>query len=169
MGKPYPCSARSVARGAAVFCLSTIIISSSGCGGFSGAIAGAAFEGTLLGAGLGSPSEGGDWPFEASPSNLELACGEEKIVVKVSPDIALLTISDDLVELERDHTAPKQFRYFRMTRPPREEVDELIVTEKSVDEFRTDWFTLHSDELAELKYGDKATSCVIETQQPVSY
>ena len=168
MGKPYPGSARLITRGAVAFCLSTIIISSSGCGGFSGAIAGAAFEGALLGAGLNASPEAGNWPFESSPSSLELECDEEKIVIKVSPDNALLTISGDFVELERDHTTPKQFRYFRMTRRPREEED-FIVTEKSVDEFRTDWFALHSDKLAEIKYGDKATSCIIETQQPVSY
>jgi hypothetical protein len=73
-------------------------------------------------------------------------------------------ISGDVVELERDYTKPQQFS---MTRLPREQ-DDLVVAEKSVDEFRTDWFVLHSNELAELKYGDKTTSCIVESQQPAS-
>ena len=168
MGNSYHRSARLIARGILASCLSTIVIPSSGCGGFSGAIAGAAVEGALLGTALSPPPEGGNWPFESSPRSLDLGCGAEKFVIKVSPDDALLTISGDFVEFERDYTAPELFRYFRMTRLPREEND-FIVTENSLDEFRTDWFTLQSDELTELKYGDKTTSCIIESQRPASY
>lgn len=167
MGSPYPRPIGLIARGAVVSCLSTIMISSGGCGGFSGAIAGAAFEGGLLGAGVAASPEEGNWPFDASPRNLGLECGAEEILIKISPDKAVFTVSGDFVELERDHTKPEQFRYFRMTRLPRED-DDFIVTEKSVDEFRTDWFALRSDKLAELKYGDKTTSCTIASQQPAS-
>ena len=167
MGNPYPRSAGLFARGAVASCLSTIVISSIGCGGFSGAIAGAAFEGALLGAGLNAASEGGNWPFEASPRSLELECGAEEFMITVSPDNAILTISEDIVELGRDYTTPKQFRYFRMTRLPQE--DDFAVTEKSAEEFSTDWFALHSDELAELTYGDKTTSCIIKSERPASY
>lgn len=168
MGNPYARPDRLIARGAVASCLSMIVILSNGCGGLLGAVAGSAVEGALLGVAISPPSEGVNWPFEDSPRSLELECGAEKIVLEVSPDNVLLTISDDVVELERDYTTPEQFSYFRMTRLPREEHD-FIVTENSLEEFRTDWFTLHSDELAELTYGDTTTSCIIKSQRPASY
>lgn len=167
MGNPYPRPARPIVRVAMAICMSTIVISSSGCGGFSGAIAGAAVEGALLGAAIGSQSEGVNWPFEASPISMELNCGAEKIMMKVSPDNAFLNLSDEFVEMKRDYTTPDKLSYFRMTPIPREE-DDFIVTEKASGEFKTDWLTLDSKEFAELKFGDKTISCIVESIRPAS-
>jgi hypothetical protein len=167
LGNPCPGWRRKTGRAAIASCVSIVVVLSSGCAGFSGAIAGAAVQGALLGAGLSPSYQGENWPFEDDPKSLQLKCGEEQIWVEVSPGRAILTIPDDVVELERDYTKPKQFRYFRMTRLPPEEGD-LVVTEKGQDDFRTDWFVLLSDGLAELGYGDMTKSCIVERQETAS-
>ena len=170
VGRIFFVRASKLSRNTLILCIPIIAAVSAGCGAFSGAIAGAAVQGVLMGATLSPSPDIENWPFESSHRTLELGCGSENVLAHVSPDNVLFSVLDDDLQLERDRTIPGELRYFRMTRLAGKG-GEFIVTEKGLDEFAVDWFLIHDAVHVELAYvlGEKRMFCTIEKDHPASY